>query len=162
MRSKTSQGTPLTGLRRALASQDPRTALLAATGVEHVPLPEALELCLLLLDAEPARYDRAAARWHARACLELRAVGVDEAGLMLAALTALRGPEANAGAAALAAACRARSLPAAAIAVERWAARRAERVSSAPCREPSASPSRGRSSASSSTGPSGETPSTPG
>jgi hypothetical protein len=36
-------------------------------------------LCLLLADGEPARFDRAALRWHGRYCQEVTDVSLAEA-----------------------------------------------------------------------------------
>jgi hypothetical protein len=41
------------------------------TNVWHVGLAEALELCLLLREDQPARCNRAALRWHGRYCREV-------------------------------------------------------------------------------------------
>jgi hypothetical protein len=46
-------------------------------------LTDAFELCLLLAEKEPARYERAALRWHARYCAETRGVGVGDAQVVL-------------------------------------------------------------------------------
>lgn len=48
-----------------------------------------LALLLLIADQDPARYGRAAARWHGRFVTEHR-VGLEDATLALAALTAIR------------------------------------------------------------------------
>jgi hypothetical protein len=52
--------------RRALDRENVTEALSAASELGFVGLAEALELTLLLADKEPAKYDRAAARWHVR------------------------------------------------------------------------------------------------
>ncbi|HKN94390.1 MAG TPA: hypothetical protein VJU60_08665 [Thermoleophilaceae bacterium] len=36
------------------------------TAVARLPLPDALESCLELLDTDPERFERASLRWHAR------------------------------------------------------------------------------------------------
>jgi hypothetical protein len=54
-------------------------------------LTDALELCLLLAEKEPARYERAALRWHARYCAETRGVGVGDAQVVLGLLALLPG-----------------------------------------------------------------------
>lgn len=48
-----------------------------------------LELLLLLRDRDPARYGRAALRWHARYCREVPGVSLNEAAAVLALLSAL-------------------------------------------------------------------------
>lgn len=59
-------------LRRALDTRNATIALAAAAELDYVGLSDALELVLLLLDTEPNRYSRAALRWHARYCSEVR------------------------------------------------------------------------------------------
>jgi hypothetical protein len=94
----TSQGSSYGRFRRALLRRDARAALDAARELPAaLTLDDALCLCLCLLaDGHPSAR-RAAARWHARFCLELPGVELDEAGLVLAALGSLGG-EASAGA----------------------------------------------------------------
>ncbi len=105
----TSQGSPYSRLLRALATGNPTIALAAAAELQRVPLPEALALCLLLVD-DSQRYERAIVRWHGRFCLEVRGVGAGEAQLALAALRALSGPGHEAGGRALIALCQAHRL----------------------------------------------------
>jgi hypothetical protein len=62
----TSQGSSYARFRRALDRGNVLDALSSASELEHVGLAEALELCLLLREKEPARYTRAALRWHGR------------------------------------------------------------------------------------------------
>jgi hypothetical protein len=69
----TVQGSPYTRLRRALDHANVTEALSAAGELQHVGLAEALELCLLLCDRDPARFTRAAVRWHGRYCREVDA-----------------------------------------------------------------------------------------
>jgi hypothetical protein len=66
-------------------------AELAAHEMGHLSLADALALTLLIAEAEPKRWPRAAARWHARFVLEAKGIGLDESALVLAALAALRG-----------------------------------------------------------------------
>jgi hypothetical protein len=54
-------------------------------------LQDALAFCLLLAEADPPRFDRAIARWHARFVLEAEAITADEAALALSAAKGLRG-----------------------------------------------------------------------
>jgi hypothetical protein len=86
----TSQGSPYMRFRRALDRGNVTEALSSASELEHVGLNEALELCLLLRDKQPARYPRAALRWHARLCREVD-VSLQEAQAVLAALVLLGG-----------------------------------------------------------------------
>ena len=76
--------------RRALDRGNLTEALSAASELQHVGLAEALELCLLMRDKAPARFSRAALRWHGRFCREVD-VSVEEAQAVLAALVLLAG-----------------------------------------------------------------------
>jgi hypothetical protein len=96
--------------RRALDHGNVTEALSAASELEHVGLAEALELCLLLRDQAPEKYERAALRWHSRYCRELRDVGLNEAQAVLALLALLEGPKREAAANALADLCDSRRL----------------------------------------------------
>jgi hypothetical protein len=57
MRSMTSQGSPYARLKRAIAQRNPTIALATAAELPKVPLADALALCLLLLDRQPAHLD---------------------------------------------------------------------------------------------------------
>src|SRR3954452_17503361 len=96
----TSQGSPLTRLRRALDHRNALLALTTAAELPRVPLPEALAICLLLHDKEPTRFEKAALRWHARLCREGR-LTLPEAALALAALGAMSAGRVEPGAQAL-------------------------------------------------------------
>jgi hypothetical protein len=87
----TSQGHPYARFRRALDRGNLLAAWAAATELAQVSLADALVLCLLILEHEPQRYSAAATRWLGRYCCEERAVNVDEAALVAAHLTAIRG-----------------------------------------------------------------------
>jgi hypothetical protein len=84
-----SQGSAYTRLRRALDHSNLTEALSAASELQHVGLLEALELCLLLCDKAPERFNRAALRWHGRYCREVADVSLPEAQAILATLAAL-------------------------------------------------------------------------
>jgi hypothetical protein len=45
---------------------------MAARELDGLTLADALALTLLIADAEPARFDRPAVRWHARFSLEVK------------------------------------------------------------------------------------------
>jgi hypothetical protein len=96
----TSQGSARARFGRALATGNPTIVLAAAAELGQLTLTDALAVTLVLLPADRDRYDRAAVRWHARWCLEVRPVA-DESQLALAALRALRGPARQAAADAL-------------------------------------------------------------
>jgi hypothetical protein len=68
-----------------LDTRNATIALAAAADLDYVGLSGGLELVLLILDAEPNRFIRAALHWHARYCAELR-VDLAEAQAVLALL----------------------------------------------------------------------------
>jgi hypothetical protein len=98
----TSQGHPYTRLRRALETRSSSLMIRAAAAElpAPVPLEDALDICLALLELEPHTYPRTAARWSSRLAIE-RKLDLVDAQLALAALAALPGPGAKAGAEAL-------------------------------------------------------------
>jgi hypothetical protein len=98
----TSQGTAYGRFRKALDRRLASQALIAAAELQHVGLADALELVLLVRDAEPARYERLALRWHARFCAEAKIIGLAEASAMLGLLAALDGERGPVAARALA------------------------------------------------------------
>ena len=83
-------------------------------------LSDALELVLLLLDTDSNRFSRAALRWHARYCDELR-VDLAEAQAVLALLAGLRGARPKPAACALADLVHRRGLEQSSEALMRWA-----------------------------------------
>ena len=109
--------------QRALDVGNPTLVRAAAAELPRVGLEDALGICLVLLDAEPERFPVAAARWHAKLCLERR-LTLDEAALATAALGGLGGRRPQAAVAALAGLCRSHALPGAARRLEGWLARR--------------------------------------
>jgi hypothetical protein len=94
----------LLAVQRALERRNFMLAWTMAAELPKVPLADGLELLLLAHDVEPARFDRAVPRWHARLCSEQR-LSSGEAQLALAALNALPGPGAQSGVQSLAAVC---------------------------------------------------------
>ena len=88
----TSQVSPYGRFRRALDRGNTLQALSAAAKLKHVGLADALELVLLLARKDPARVQRAALRWHARYCQELRVCDPVEAQVTLGLLFMLAGP----------------------------------------------------------------------
>jgi hypothetical protein len=87
----TSQGSPYALRHRALDNRSASLALASAAELRSVSLTDALELCLLLCERDPRRYERAALRWHGRYCREVDGVSLDEGQAVLALLAALRG-----------------------------------------------------------------------
>jgi hypothetical protein len=98
--SVTSDGHPYARFRRALGGTSVTMIRAAAADLGHVSLEDGLAICLAFLDLEPATFPRAASRWAARFTLERKLTTV-ESQLALAALAALDGPAARAGAEAL-------------------------------------------------------------
>jgi hypothetical protein len=115
----TSQGSAYSRFRRALDGGNATIALAAATELDFVSLPDALELVLLLVD-EPGKFRRAALRWHARYCGEVQDVGFEEAHAVLACLAGLAGRRPKAAAAALAELSHRRGLERASEVLVRW------------------------------------------
>jgi hypothetical protein len=61
-----------------------------ARDLGHLELADALDLLLLIAAKEPARFPRAAARWHARFVLEVRGLHVEDSLMLLGAVAGLR------------------------------------------------------------------------
>jgi hypothetical protein len=97
-----SQASPYPRFRRALQRGNVTDALSAASELRHVGLLEALELCLLLRDKAPAKFGRAAVKWHSRFVRELPGVTIEDSQAVLAALGAIAGDEGRSAARALA------------------------------------------------------------
>jgi hypothetical protein len=95
-----------------------------AAELPRVPLADRLELLFLARDVEPARFDRAVPRWHARLCGEQR-LSSGEAQLALAALNALPGPGARSAVQSLAVVCESHGLRREVRVLETWLAARA-------------------------------------
>jgi hypothetical protein len=73
---------------------------VGALELPSVPLDDALDICLALLELEPDSYPRIATRWGSRLAIE-RKLDLVDAQLAFAALAALPGPSARAGVEAL-------------------------------------------------------------
>lgn len=120
----TSDGSAYTRFQRALASRNPLLIRTTAAELPRVELGDALAIALVLLDVEPERYGRAAARWHARFCLEVKGVDLAESGTVLALLGGLRGASQVGAAQALLSVCETHGLRRAARAIDDWLAPR--------------------------------------
>lgn len=96
----TSEGRPYARFRRALGGPSIAVIRSAAAELERIELEDGLAICLAFLELEPETFPRAAARWVARLALERRLM-LPESQLALAALAALDGAGARAGAEAL-------------------------------------------------------------
>jgi hypothetical protein len=90
----TSQGHPYAIFRRALERRNLPSAWAAASELQVVSLADALALCLLVRDREPAKFTRLALRWHARFCAEMPDVTLETGRLVIELLAAITGPEA--------------------------------------------------------------------
>jgi hypothetical protein len=115
----TSQGSAHARFTRAVASGNPTLVLAAAAELGTLSLADALAVTLVLMPADAARFERAAIRWHARWCLDVRPTP-DESQLALAALRALRGPARQAASDALLELLDSRGPRAAAKVLGRW------------------------------------------
>lgn len=117
----TSQGSAYARFRTALATGNATIAWAAATELPRIGLSDALALCLLLVDVDRPRYERAVVRWHGRLCVEAKGLTLEEAQLALAAFNAFpHGPAVEALAGLLAD----RGLTGAAEALAAWEHRR--------------------------------------
>ncbi len=119
-------GSPHALFRRALATGNLTIATSAAHEVARLSLEDALALTLLYRDQDPSRYERAALRWHARFCAEVRGLSTDDAQLALSALASLGGSRPESGARSLLALLDGLTMSAAADALEAWLQRRGE------------------------------------
>lgn len=118
----TAQGSALSRFERACARGNPNIVIPALLELPRpVQLRDALRAVLVLAAARDERYDRYAGRFASRLISERR-LGLHEAQLVLAALGALPGPEAQAGAEALATLLERHGETDAAAHLERWLA----------------------------------------
>ncbi|MCW3013879.1 MAG: hypothetical protein JWO02_971 [Solirubrobacterales bacterium] len=85
-----STGSPYQRFQRALATQNLTLIRAAAAELPQVRLDDALEVCVLLRDREPERYERAAVRWIARFCVEREQVSVEDVAHASTAFTLMR------------------------------------------------------------------------
>jgi hypothetical protein len=74
----TAEGSPYTRFRRALASGNELLVLTTARELPTIALDDALQICLVLRNGDPDRYERAAVRWLGRFALEGRDVSVND------------------------------------------------------------------------------------
>src|SRR5690242_3377639 len=86
----TSQGSPVTRLRRAIRSGD-LLLIRSAAAEARVDLEDAFAILLIVAEKEPDRYDAAALRWLGRFCSEQGArASLADLDLLRASLAALR------------------------------------------------------------------------
>ena len=114
------KGSPYAWFRRSIEAGRALDAWAAAHELESLALADALALCLVLLDEDPGRYERAAVRWVARLAMEDARPGLDGLLLVLAALSALRADERAAASAALSALLERNGQHACVEVLERW------------------------------------------
>ncbi len=92
----TSDGSAYARFKRALEIGNELLVLAAARELPRIALDDALRICLVLRDADPARYERAAVRWLGRFALEAQRVTIDALRAAADALDALPGQPAEA------------------------------------------------------------------
>jgi hypothetical protein len=85
----TAEPQPRTRFRKAIEGRWVFHAELAAREVGNLTLAEALELVALYAETEPAKFEKAALRWHARFVTEAKP-SLLQAQIALAALSELR------------------------------------------------------------------------
>jgi hypothetical protein len=85
----TSQGSAHGRFARAIRTRNLFMAELAAREPRSLALDDALDLCVLIAEMQPARFERAAVRWHGRLEVEAQLLTLAESQLALAALSAL-------------------------------------------------------------------------
>jgi hypothetical protein len=120
----TFQGPAYGRFRKSLDRGNVTEALSAASELRHVSLLDALELCLLLRDRAPAKYSRAAVRWHSRLAREVPGVTIENSQAVLAALGAIGGENDRSAARALAEVLNGHGFERAGEALIRWARER--------------------------------------
>jgi hypothetical protein len=83
----TSDVSPYRRFHRALKTRNLHLIRAAAAELPHVGLDDALQVCLIVREAEPERFDAAAVRWIGRYCAERPNLSLE---LVDAAVTAFR------------------------------------------------------------------------
>ncbi len=78
--------------QHAIERRNLLSAEAAARELGRLSLADALDFLLLLSEKDPARFDPAAARWHARFILEARRLRLADSQLLLGAVAGLRAP----------------------------------------------------------------------
>ncbi len=85
-----SEGNPYARFRRALETGNEALVTAAALELPRIGLEDALRICLVLREAEPRRYERAAVRWLGRFALEAANATIEDLRRAADALDALR------------------------------------------------------------------------
>ena len=83
-------GSPYSRFQRALGTGNLTLIRAAAAELPVVRLDDALQVCVLLRDREPERYERAAVRWIGRFCAEHPDVGLEDVDHARAAFSLMR------------------------------------------------------------------------
>jgi hypothetical protein len=87
----TSDGSPYSRFRRALATGNETLVITAARELPRISLDDALRVCLVLRDGDHGRFERAAVRWLGRFALEAKGATMDDLRAAADALDALPG-----------------------------------------------------------------------
>lgn len=99
------KGSPYSRFQRALATGNLTLVRAAAAELPSVRLDDALQVCVLLRDREPHRYEQAAVRWVARFCVERTDVTLQDVHEAVRAFALMRRGECERALAALQALC---------------------------------------------------------
>lgn len=83
-------GSPYSRFKRALKTGNLMIIRAAAAELPVIKLEDALQVCVLLRDREPERYERAAVRWLGRYCVERPDVTLDDVEHARAAFALMR------------------------------------------------------------------------
>ena len=105
----TSQGSAQGRFQRAIQRRNVFAAEMALREMDYISLANALTL--LLAEAGPQRFPRAAVRWHARFVEDAKGITLEDSQLALSALAALPGRGGGAATAALAQLARSYGVP---------------------------------------------------
>jgi len=91
-----SDGSAYARFRRALKTRNLQLIRAAAAELPRIALGDALEVCLIVRDTRPDRFDAAAVRWIGRYCAERPNLSLEHVDTAVAALRELqRDPEAG-------------------------------------------------------------------
>ena len=85
----TSDPSPYSRFRRALATGNETLVIAAARELPRISLDDALRVCLVLRGGDPERFERAAVRWLGRFALEAKGASIDDLRIAADALDAL-------------------------------------------------------------------------
>jgi hypothetical protein len=83
-------GSPYSRFQRALRTGNLMIIRAAAAELPMIKLDDALQVCVLLRDREPERYERAAVRWIGRYCVERPDVTLEDVDHARAAFAMMR------------------------------------------------------------------------